>query len=792
MTDGVQGSGRGLGRVWVRLLAAVGCLLVLLAAVGWWLDTRVVDDDGFADVVAKASQQPAVRDYVADQATLRLARSSNFVSAARPLVTDAISTAIATPPAEDAIRELAGRAHHQVFSVRVARRVDIDSQQAATTIRSTLRTINPALSKKLPANVLDASATISQNAVVDLLFRISGWIWLWIPIFLLGLAALGFAVARAADRVAAVRTVGVVLAVAGALLAGFGAASPVLGSVVAPDDPGRGDALGAFVAVLTGRLTGAGLTMILLGLMVALAPGRDGGDLASRVGRLRSWVTAKRQSQGWRFAGGLGLMLLAALVLTQPADLARTVVALGALLGLYIGVVICLRAGGILVTDHGIPRLRRRWVMLVGACLVLAMVGSVAMTVTVVAATQQEPRANLTKQGCNGAFDLCVQPMNQIVWPASHNAMSSTAYNFYSAEHIIPVSEQLNAGARFLMLDVYYGYENDGIVRTNLAGGVDRKGLERERGKDAVEALDRMGALTGTADTSGRKQDLYLCHDFCELGAVKAVDVFSDIRRFLDVNLTEAVVLDFEDYVQPKDLRNALEVSGLMDRVAVATPATMRRSLEEFVSPRRAEDAEKMRRVITVSEKHGGVYRWLPATYSLFEETPYSFARIADFDCEPNRGGTGKSAFLVNHWLRPDGPPDPVEAGRVNSAKTLFARFRGCAAARGRIPNVIAVDFTTIGDFYRTVDRLNGAIARLTGVTPVVDRAITRALASGDITEAEAAEVRGLRRLPNVSAAEARRLLGTGADELRHPPLLDVLAAQNDDPIVTSTTTRPS
>ena len=64
--------------------------------------------------------------------------------------------------------------------------------------------------------------------------------------------------------------------------------------------------------------------------------------------------------------------------------------------------------------------------------------------------------------------------------------MSSSAYNFFGAEHTITIPEQLNAGARFLMLDVYYGYDDDGLVRTNLAGGVDRKTLEKERGKDAV------------------------------------------------------------------------------------------------------------------------------------------------------------------------------------------------------------------------------------------------------------------------------------------------------------------
>ena len=184
--------------------------------------------------------------------------------------------------------------------------------------------------------------------------------------------------------------------------------------------------------------------------------------------------------------------------------------------------------------------------------------------------------------------------MDQVVWPASHNAMSSAAYNFLGAEHTITIPEQLNAGARFLMLDVYYGYDDNGIVRTNLAGGVNRKQLEKERGKEAVDALQRVGALTGTADTSGNKDELYFCHDLCELGAVKAVDVFAQIDQFLDRNLTDLVILDFEDYVQPKDLKAALVESGLWDRVrTLKRGEEQSSSLGEMVTPGEEEGSRE-------------------------------------------------------------------------------------------------------------------------------------------------------------------------------------------------------
>ena len=57
----------------------------------------------------------------------------------------------------------------------------------ATTIRSALQTINPSLSKKLPANVLDTTTSISQSSTVDLLFRTSRWVEdLYLPVFLIG------------------------------------------------------------------------------------------------------------------------------------------------------------------------------------------------------------------------------------------------------------------------------------------------------------------------------------------------------------------------------------------------------------------------------------------------------------------------------------------------------------------------------------------------------------------------------------------------------------------------------
>jgi hypothetical protein len=711
---------------------------------------------------------------------LRLARTSNFVSAARPVVSDAISAAIATPPVEEAIRDFAQRAHEQVFQARGARRVDVNSQEAAVTIRSALQTINPRLAKKLPANVLDATTSISQSDTVDLLFRSSRWVEdLYLPLFFIGIGVLILAMVYARERVRAIRTVGVTLAVAGGLLLGVGFATPAFSTVAATNDPGRGDAVAAFIAVLVGRLIGAGQAYFVFGLALALAPGHDGGDLQDRVARVRAWFAEKRTRPRWRFAGGVALMVLALATLTEPSDVAHALLVVAAVLVLYVGIVVCLRAAGLLHTDHSIPRLHKREVFGAFAAVVAAGAVTAFVAVGVVASNTTQPRANPHNQGCNGYIELCPEPLNQIVWPASHNAMASAAYDFLGAEQTETIPEQLNAGVRFLMIDAYYGYDDHGLVRTNLAGGANLDQLRAERGPDAVHELDRLGALTGVADTSGKKQDVFFCHDFCELGAIPSKQVFNDIDAFLSRNLTDVVVMDVEDYVQPKDLRRALVEGGLWDRVWKPNPKQIGwPTLEQMITPKHDSDRENKQRLIVTSEKHAGEAKWLIGTYEISGETTYAVPTSASqFNCNPKRGGTDKSFLIINHWLKSNGPPDPVAAAKTNSQKVLTQRFQQCIARRQQLPNTIAVNFTSQGDLFKTVNLYNAAIARQAKVTPMVTKVVKQLRAREDITDAELRELNALHRLPKISEATARKLLGPLADRIPTPTALSTFAS---------------
>src|SRR5262249_7406180 len=150
-----------------------------------------------------------------------------------------------------------------------------------------------------------------------------------------------------------------------------------------------------------------------------------------------------------------------------------------------------------------------------------------------------------------------------------------------------------------------------------------------------------------------------------------------NIRDFLDQNLTDVVVIDIEDYVRPRDVKQALKDARLFDRVWVPKQPGTWPSLYDMVHPRDDQD-QRRRRLIVEIEKHKSPYHWLLNTYKVSEETNFTYRTAADFDCAPKRGGTGKSLLIVNHWIQPGGVPDPILAAKTNSRDTIDRRVQEC------------------------------------------------------------------------------------------------------------------
>ena len=68
-------------------------------------------------------------------------------------------------------------------------------------------------------------------------------------------------------------------------------------------------------------------------------------------------------------------------------------------------------------------------------------------------------------------------------------------------------------------------------------------------------------------------------------------------------------------------------------------------------------------------------------------------------------------AFLMNNWVDTTPAPKPSNAKIVNDYEALLARAKECRAARGRWPNLVAVDFYRTGDLFRAARELNDEAA---------------------------------------------------------------------------------
>jgi hypothetical protein len=720
--------------------------------------------------MAKSLRQPAVRQYIAEQVTLKLAPTSKVITAARPVATTVVSEALQTEAVGNTVRRVVAGVHRRFFSLGDSgTRVGISADNAAATLRATLEAINPNLAKRVPNGVLNVATNITESQSIDDAAHAARLIrWLYIPVGLLGAFLMFLVFVKSRDPVHSVRYGGFSLMMGGALLIGLGEATPVFAKFAGDQESGRGKAVAAFVHVLLGRLVGAGFALLLLGFLLALAPGRDGAGPAVRLRRARVSLAQRWQRRRARLTAGALVVLVGVGLLTVPLPMVELLGFVIALVVVFCGLLLLLRGAGIIETSENTARLRKRQLAGVAAAVVVCVAMTTTATAAVVDVVKPNGKADPRQNGCNGSIELCFQPLNQIVWAGSHNAMSSAAYNFFTAEHIGSVTEQLNDGARALLIDAYNGYEDHGLVRTNFTGAANNQQIVNELGGDALRQLQRIGALTGAADTSGKKKDVYLCHLYCEVGAVKATKVFSEINTWLNTHLTDAVILTVEDYITPQDLETALKQGHLWDRLYQLDPSKPMPTLLDLVNPPEGQD-QAQRRVIITSENRGGQVPWLIDAYKLMQETPYTFDNTGQFNCQPYRGASTNPLLLVNHWLRAPGPPDPVEAAATNAEAVLTRRLQQCIQVRRHLPNILAVDFFGIGDTTEVVDTWNAAVATVTGVSTTEDNAVERLRLNPATTDIALEQLENLPSLPEMSLAEAKKLLGPVANALKRP-----------------------
>jgi hypothetical protein len=282
-----------------------------------------------------------------------------------------------------------------------------------------------------------------------------------------------------------------------------------------------------------------------------------------------------------------------------------------------------------------------------------------------------------------------------VAFATTHNSMASSADGFVPPNQRRRMAAQLEHGIRAFQIDAYFGTPRGGRVYTDLSGPL---GQAAELPPAAVRAAQVIHRSLG-APPAGTPYDVYLCHVFCELGAVRMLDEMKVVREFLDTHPREVLVMVIEDYVPPAAIRDVLRAAGLESELLPVEPGAPLPTLGEMI------DAGTR---LEVSLERGADPPTLPNAFTaLVQETPFTFRRPRDLErpssCSTNRGTDGAPVFQFNHWVT---PAEPVTATRVN-ASILRERIAECTVARKRGPTLVAVDFAEQGDLLGVVARLN-------------------------------------------------------------------------------------
>jgi len=700
-------------RLAATALAALAALILVASLVVGYASGVLFDADEFADRATAALESEAVQEEVAGLVIddMLLEADADLV-AVRPVIESVIEGLVGGSAFQGLFHAALRDVHRAAFE-EDQNTVTLTLADVGAVVRGAAQALRPGLAADIDAG-LDAELTrLRTPAWIADVARTAERIEA-VPLFLLALAV-GLAAAAlwlAPDRRRAVLQLGIATAVVAMVsVVALGVARAVVLDGI--------DAVGARAAV--DAVWGSFLDDLRLALYLTAASGAVVAAAASSLLRpvaidaqlRRGWqaLTTVPRSRGMQAARAISLLAAGILIVVRHDAAIGLLVVLVGLYIAYAGASELMRLT--VAADAGERSLdahQGRRALIAAGIASVAILGAGA-AFAAVGATDREP-APLPGTGCNGSEELCERRLDELATPATHNAMSAaTNKGWLFAQQDAGLSEQLADGIRGLLIDAHYGERVEGgQVRTDLSdvSASERAELEQSLGPAAFDAAVRLrDRVVGTK--AEEERSVYLCHGFCELGALPIERAFGELRDFLAANPHEVLVVVIEDYVDPQDIATAAESSGLAEFVyegEIDPPPT----LEEMI--------DSGGRVLMAAENDGGgeAIPWYHEVYAgLTQETPYSFGRTSELidseaipaSCEPNRGPAGAPMFLVNHWIDTSPAPRPSNAREVNALDALLARVEECEELRGLRANLIAVDFYRQGDLFAAVEALN-------------------------------------------------------------------------------------
>ena len=693
-------------------LLVLSGVLVPIGVIAAWADSTIYDSATFSRRAVQLLDSSSVRREVAERLTEQLARAGNEQAIAfRPAAILAVEAVVDTDTFRSIFRTAIRQTHESLID-GLGGAGGLDLSDSFALVSASLEQRSASSTTKAGGAGLGRSlADVTRRADQLHIWELDDVIELTALIGIIGgivLAAAAIALSR--DRRRTVARVGWMLVIDGlvivALLKGL---RIYAGQRI--DGAELSEAVQGALARATADLDTAGFWIMGYGIVTAAAAGALGGAAARLTpsvvrSRFAAWIERRRATTGGTILLGVLGLLIGLLFIQDPQGNFEVLIVAGGLWLSYLAVtelvgLIGSGAAGA-AREHGRPPHRARHLLIAGTAVVLVGLLTVGLVVSTRQAGQKAEALGI--QQCNGAQERCDLRLDQVVFPGTHNSMASALYpGWLFGEQVNTIKAQLDAGVRALLIDTHYGVPSSArlpgagtplVITDRVGPPVTAPGEEID--PEVAARADELA--TRATRAANAKRSIYLCHNYCELGAVSFASVLADVKGFLDTHPEEVVILDIQDATTPADTAAAIEQAGLGDRVAMLQPGEPLPKLGDLID---------VGTTLLVFAEVGGAGGpdWYHQTYEWFQETPFTYPSVEAFDCQPNRGPASAPLLLINHWVSKKGLADPAAASRANHRTVLEDRMERCIEERGLFPTIVAVDFAGRGDLVDTADQ---------------------------------------------------------------------------------------
>lgn len=711
-------------------LLGLGAVLFALAGLAGWLNTTLANTDHFAEYANKVRQNQAVGEQLGILVGGAAVDADPDLIAIRPAIQGAAAMVL-TSSALDGSFQAAIRSGHAALTTQGSQATVLALADLGATLTGAMEKFLPDLAAQLPPDLSTTLADVGGQSgiaarIIPLVNTVRTLAWVLPLLALLAMAAGIWAAPR--RRVALIR-LGWLLVGAGGFL-GMVALAMALFASVAPTNTATNAIIAAAVAALTPPLVVRAVTTVLVGGLLVAAAGAllPQFSLEGQLRRARVLLSWHPQHLWSELLRALAIIGLGVLVVLFPVIAAQLLMIVGGLIVFFVGIAqldkiaeryvaseaeaasggagpagVAEAGQGIADAEHEIHSPGRgMWVIPLAAGTVIAAVfGLIMVPGALPQETPQPAGSTVDPDACNGHVELCDRSYSEVAYPASHNSMAAAdEKGWFLAEQPTGIVKSLDDGIRVLLVDTWYGQATASGSVITAPRSIDEaeKQLGLEFGAQVSASLRR------TIDRVRREPGVgpvepYFCHTVCEIGATKVAPVLAGVKKWLDENPREVLTWFIQDTVTPADTAGLFAEAGLADMTYTHQIGTPWPTLREMI--------DSGRRVVVLMENQSGgtQYPWLMAGFEQSQDTPYSFATVADFNCDPNRGPADAPILLVNHWLASFSHL-VTNAEKANQRDVLLPRVQQCQKTR-QFPNYIAVNWYNLGDVFGVVDELN-------------------------------------------------------------------------------------